>query len=200
MIIFSWNVLSRKFEIQLLSTVLFLLEVILFHLLIDYIWKYEKVYHKYMVNLNKKIFVITWPIWTDRNNIIFRNLNVQPTNIITSTVNLFDDMMHYNIMPRIFGQDGKPPSEGWTKINVDAPMRLSMRSTSIYYIMRDNRANVIMAKSKRMRDCHILTECETIREAILTAIQNSILQSIIQNDSQLVVNAISERKVYQKIS
>lgn len=65
---------------------------------------------------------------------------------------------------------------------------------TIGYIMRDNQSNIIMAKSKRLRDCPTLVfECLTMREAILMAIQKGKQRIIIQSNFQLVVNSLSEK-------
>lgn len=66
-----------------------------------------------------------------------------------------------------------------------------IKSGSVGVTMRDNRSNVIMAKSKRLGDCSIVVaECLAMCEAILMVIQNSISRIIAQSDSQLVVNSI----------
>lgn len=39
-----------------------------------------------------------------------------------------------------------PPPEDWTKTNIDASGRLSMRTISIGYIMRNNHGKIIMAR------------------------------------------------------
>lgn len=42
----------------------------------------------------------------------------------------------------------RPPPEGWIKVHMDAFRRQCMKSVTLRYIMRDNRLNVIMVRSK----------------------------------------------------
>lgn len=52
-----------------------------------------------------KFFLLCLVYLEHRNNIIYRNWNVQPAQIINLMVNLYDDMIYYNVMSRISGQD-----------------------------------------------------------------------------------------------
>lgn len=66
-----------------------------------------------------------------------------------------------------------------------------MRSTSIEYIMKDNRSKCHQARNRRPGDCFIhVAKCEVVPKAIPMATQKSFSRTVIQNDSQLVVNAI----------
>lgn len=47
------------------------------------------------------------------------------------------------------------PLEELMKINVDASMRITKRTTSIVYVMKDNHANINMAKGLWVWDCSI---------------------------------------------
>lgn len=61
--------------------------------------------------------------------------------------------------------------------------------------MRDYRSNIIVALNKKLGDCLILVaECEAVCQVILMTIQRNIPKIIIQNDSQVVVNAINSKK------
>lgn len=52
----------------------------------------------------EKIFVISWSIWLQRNNVI-SNLDAQLEHVSNLAVKLFDDMRYYNIMSRILGKN-----------------------------------------------------------------------------------------------
>lgn len=66
--------------------------------LIEYVWKYEKFTIKCFLDLGK-IFVMTWSLWTYRNNMIFRKHNVQPVHIINLVVKLFDEWNSIILFP-----------------------------------------------------------------------------------------------------
>lgn len=73
---------------------------------------------------------------------------------------------------RPIGAQVDAPPEERIKTNVDASRRQCTKLASISYVMRDNRLNVIMAKSKRLGDCSILAaKCLAMKEAILKVIQ-----------------------------
>lgn len=82
------------------------------------------------------------------------------------------------------------PPEGWIKINVDVSRRQESKSTTIGFVMRDNNANIIMARDKKIENyCILMAECWVVREAII-AIQKNIHRLIIRV-TQVVVDAIN---------
>lgn len=50
----------------------------------------------------------------------------------------------------------KPPPHNWVKINVDMSRRISIKSTFIRYVMRDNHTKIVMTKGKPIGDSPIL--------------------------------------------
>lgn len=99
---------------------------------------------------------------------------------------IFHDMRYYNIVSNIIGQNSKVnvqrkskrrerrelswslPAEDWIKMNVDASRRQCIGLTSIGYIMRNNKVDVIMATNKILGDYPILmVECEAEPQAII---------------------------------
>lgn len=89
---------------------------------------------------------------TIRNNVIWGICDARPAHVITLRVQLFDDMTYYNTTSRIFVQDCITATHT-KKINVDPSRKLSIKLTSLGYMMTDNHAKIIMAKGKRIGDC-----------------------------------------------
>lgn len=72
-----------------------------------------------------------------------------------------------------------PPKE-WLKINVDASTPQGPKPASIMFIMRNNSANVIMAKDTIIEDCCILVDdCLAIQKDIYRIIITIILRSLL---------------------
>lgn len=61
------------------------------------------------------------------------------------------------------------------KIDVDASRKITTRSTSISYVMRDNHATIVKAKGKRIASSPILVaECLVLRKAIALAMLENV--------------------------
>lgn len=89
---------------------------------------------------------------------------------------------------------GKPPHEGWMKINIDASKIQSKAPASLDYIMRDNQVRITITNDKQKDDCPIImAACLTVRRIVLMAIQKNLKKIIIESDSQQVVNSINRK-------
>lgn len=132
---------------------------------------------------------MAWPIWCHRNNLIFKNMDAHPDQVINVVVKLFDDTGYYNIVSGILGKDDRTslqvlhrnhnpmplrwnqPPENWIKINVDTSRRECTKVATIGYVMTESRSNVILRRSKRLGDCKTLVaECVAVGEAICMAV------------------------------
>lgn len=81
-------VLFKIFGIQLLIAVIFLLKVSLISLIgLVILESVKRFIINCIIDLCKKIFVITWCISTCKNNVIVRNYYAQPGHIITKRLN-----------------------------------------------------------------------------------------------------------------
>lgn len=64
-------------------------------------------------------------------------------------------------------------------------------STTIGFVERDSRGVTLMQVGSQIGDCSsLMAKCLTIREAIILAIKKNSLRIIIENNSQVVINAI----------
>lgn len=136
-------------------------------------------------------------------------MSSQPVLLIFA-VNMFNNMRYYNVLSNVFGHEGStdahrktktkdklklrwnhPTPESWIKINVNPSKRQSMSSTSISYIMKDNRSNIIKAINKNLGDYSFLVaECEAIQK-LSERLSSRIF--IGQIDYQVVINASTGR-------
>lgn len=67
--------------------------------------KHEKTYERIYRKPLEKILVTAWAIWTYRNKAIFRNLKVNPAQVINLVGSIFHDINYYNLVSNIFQQD-----------------------------------------------------------------------------------------------
>lgn len=105
----------------------------------------------------QKVVMVIWAVWKNRNNVIWNQKGMEPSDVLVST-NLFfnqwksaQDKTFDNYLGFMTQADGKEhwelPTEGKVKINTDAAIFNDSRQFSYAFIARDHRGDLVEAVS-----------------------------------------------------
>lgn len=61
---------------------------------LEHIWQNTNWYSKIYGNPLEKVITILWDIWTQRNNIVFRNQICNPVNVLEMAKKVFHDTIY----------------------------------------------------------------------------------------------------------
>ncbi|XP_061990636.1 uncharacterized protein LOC133709048 [Rosa rugosa] len=141
-------------------------------------------------------FISLWSIWTERNNILWRNSTFQPMHLIQRSVKQLQDFQQ--VQPKRGKQKKRSitkwenPPAGRLKINIKGAFRTESGSGGIGVVVRDDLGRGIAAIARPFVHAHsaLNMEAEACRAGLLLGIHQGWSEIDIESDSTLLVAAL----------
>ncbi|KAK9950614.1 hypothetical protein M0R45_006095 [Rubus argutus] len=142
------------------------------------------------------LFMCLWVIWSERNNIIWKEGNFKPLFMAAWTLNLLEEYQKFHrpknkINRRPFSKWEAPP-RGRLKINCDGAYKTELELGGIGVVVRNEDGNVIASLSRSIPvvSSAFHTEVEACRAALLLASQQGWDDFILETDCANLVSTL----------
>ncbi|XP_074310502.1 uncharacterized protein LOC141646529 [Silene latifolia] len=152
------------------------------------------------------MMVVCWAIWEARNRVIFEGGSVVVVDVVKRVRRVFEEVEGELVVRAreaggpneeggMQGDDWRPPSSGWVKLNVDAVVKEGI-GVGVGAVCRDSSGKVLwgMAHNRReVWEAHV-AEAVAVLEGLEQAREAGHECVVVESDCSQVIDALKQRK------